>query len=336
MPLPFPFLFYGQTYSAAFVSTNGHLNFLAVEHRVQQHRHPVDGGAERGDLPAVGRPERDLRHRVDVRPGPPAPRRTGRSSSSGATSTSSTPALQVDVEVQLNEDGSIVTRYRNIGADPREQGNSATVGIENAAGTIALQYSFNTAVLSDAQSIRFRPPPTGRVAGTVTDANDGLALAGATVRVLSGSTVEATTTTAADGGYDLRVRLGTYTVEISKTNYVTDTGSVTLGSDGQVVTHDVALATARAEVSPGSLSFLANAGPAANRERGAEQHVHERRDAQLHDQRRTRAGCSSCLAPARSTPADRSRSPCVPTPRGWPPVCTTASSRSPRTPVASR
>ena len=27
--LPFPFFFYGATYSRAFVSTNGHLNFLA-------------------------------------------------------------------------------------------------------------------------------------------------------------------------------------------------------------------------------------------------------------------------------------------------------------------
>jgi hypothetical protein len=62
------------------------------------------------------------------------------------------------------------------------------------------------------------------------------------------------------GTYDVRLLLGTYTIEVSKTNYVTNGGSVTLSSDGQVVTRDVALATARAEVTPGSLSFLGNAG----------------------------------------------------------------------------
>ena len=30
VPLPFPFPFYGQTYNTAFVTTNGNLNFLAL------------------------------------------------------------------------------------------------------------------------------------------------------------------------------------------------------------------------------------------------------------------------------------------------------------------
>lgn len=132
------------------------------------------------------------------------------------------------------------------------------MGIENATGTIALQYSFNTAVLSDTRSVRFRPPATGRVGGTVTDANDGLPLAGATVRALNGTTVAGSTTTGADGRYELRLQLGTHTVEISRTHYVTSSGSVELTSDGQLVSRDAALATAAAEVAPGSLRFLAN------------------------------------------------------------------------------
>src|SRR5262245_4145950 len=259
VPLPFPFFFYGQNYNTAFVTSNGNLNFLANNTTFSNVAIPSTAAPNAAIYP--------LWDDLNVISG---------SGSMWTKTTGTAPnrsfliewrnvnffntSLQVDVEAQVNEDGTIVTRYRNIGADPREQGNSATVGIENAAGTIALQYSFNTAVLSDAQSIRFRPPPTGLITGTVTDANDGLALAGATVRMRSGSTVVATTTTDANGRYGLRQLLGTYSVEISKTNYVTDTRDVTLSSDGQVVTHDAALATARAEVSADSLSFLANEG----------------------------------------------------------------------------
>ncbi|HEY3261917.1 MAG TPA: carboxypeptidase regulatory-like domain-containing protein [Pseudonocardiaceae bacterium] len=258
--LPFSFFFYGQTYNTAFVSTNGNLNFLATNTTFSNTAIPATAAPNAAIYP--------MWDDLTVVPGNggsmwtmttgTAPNRSFLVEWRNVNFYGST--LQVDVEAQLNEDGSILTRYRNIGSDPREQGNSATVGIENAAGTIALQYSLNTAVLSDAQSIRFVPPPTGRVTGTVTDANDGLPLAGATVRALSGPTVVGTTTTAADGTYHIRLLLGTYTIEISKTNYGTDTGSVTLSSNGQVVTHDAALATARAEVSPGSLWFLANAG----------------------------------------------------------------------------
>jgi subtilisin family serine protease len=257
--LPFPFWFYGQTYNSAFVATNGHLNFLAANTSFSNVAIPAAGTPNAAIYPFWDDLLLDASSRVFTATGGVAPNRTFLIEWRNAAFFGNT-TLRVDFEVQLNEDGSVVTRYRNIGADPREQGNSATVGIENAAGTIALQYSFNTAVLSDAQSIRFVPPPTGRITGTVTDANDGLALAGATVRALKGATAVATTTTAADGTYSLRLLLDTYTVEISKTNYVTDTDSITLSSDGQVVTNDAALATARAEVSPGSLSFLANAG----------------------------------------------------------------------------
>jgi len=257
--LPFSFFYYGALYNRAFVTTNGNLNFLAANTTFTNSAIPSTAAPNAAiyplwdDLNVVAGTGTMWTKTTGI-----APNRSflveWRNVNFFATS------LMVDVEAQLNEDGSIVTRYRNIGTDPREQGNSATVGIENAAGTIALQYSFNTAVLSDAQSIKFVPPPSGRVTGTVTDANDGLPVAGATVRALTGATVVGTTTTGADGMYDIRLLLGTYTIEISKTNYVTDSGSVTLSSDGQVVTRNAALATSRAEVTPGALWFLANSG----------------------------------------------------------------------------
>jgi hypothetical protein len=160
----------------------------------------------------------------------------------------------------LDENGQISLRYR--GLDPavgRETGNSATVGIENATGTDALQYSFNTSVLNDTQSIRFILPPNGVVEGTVTDFNDGLPVAGATVRALKGTDVTSSTTTGDDGKYRLRLLSGTYTVEIAKSLYVTQTATVTV-SDNGLVAISAALHTPRAEIQGGPLVFLAQSG----------------------------------------------------------------------------
>ena len=57
----------------------------------------------------------------------------------------------------LNENGDILTQYRNVVAgNAMEQGNSATLGIENATGTDGLQYSSGeavvTAVLTEAEA----------------------------------------------------------------------------------------------------------------------------------------------------------------------------------------
>ena len=168
------------------------------------------------------------------------------------------PALQIDVEAQLNEDGTIITRYRNLDADPQERGNSATVGIENASGTVGLQYSSNTAVLSDDKSVRFLPPATGIVTGVITDANDHEPIAGATVRAAQDDTVVSTTTSGANGSYTLRLKLGSYRIDTVATNYVDATTPVNVSTEAETVTKDVALATSIALLSEPSLSFLAH------------------------------------------------------------------------------
>jgi subtilisin family serine protease len=258
--LPFTFNFYGASYNSAFVSTNGHINFLASSTAFSNVAIPAAGAPNAAiypfwdDLNVVS----GVSSMWTMATGE-APNRSFLVEWRNVRFFGNT-SLHLDVQAQLNEDGSVVTRYRNLDADPREHGNSATVGIENATGTVALQYSFNTAVLENDQSIKFVPPPSGIVTGTVTDANDGEALAGATVQAKTGSTVVGTTTTGADGTYNIRLLLGTYTIEIGKTNYVSDTGSVTLSEDGEVVSHSAALATSRGEAAPDALSFLANEG----------------------------------------------------------------------------
>src|SRR5262249_19417921 len=132
--------------------------------------------------------------------------------------------------------------------------------IENATGDDALQYSFNQPLIADQTAITISPPPSGFVAGAVTDANDGQAVAGARVRALQNGAVVRQATTGSDGHYRFLLPLGTYTIEASATNYATGSSQVVLDQVGQTITRDFALATARAQVSPAMLEFTVPPG----------------------------------------------------------------------------
>ena len=102
-------------------------------------------------------------------------------------------------EVIFNENGQISLAYSDLSTtNPLEQGSGATVGIENASGTIAYQYSSQQAVLSSGQGVTFRPNPPGQgsISGTVTCG--GAAVQGATV-----ATAGLTATTDAAGAYSI-------------------------------------------------------------------------------------------------------------------------------------
>lgn len=81
----------------------------------------------------------------------------------------------------------------------------------------------------------------GTATGTVTDAVTASALSGATVQVLTGSTVVASGTSNASGVYSITgVSPGTYTLSISKANYVTSTAPLVISS-GLTTTTNVSL-----------------------------------------------------------------------------------------------
>jgi hypothetical protein len=108
-------------------------------------------------------------------------------------------AARASFEVIFSEDGQISLAYADLSTtNPLERGSGATVGIENASGTIAFQYSTQQAVLSSGQGVTFRPNPPGQgsISGTVTCG--GAAVAGATVAV-AGLTV----TTGSNGAYSI-------------------------------------------------------------------------------------------------------------------------------------
>jgi hypothetical protein len=127
------------------------------------------------------------------------------------------PQRLFSVNAVLYENGSIGFAYTGDMGIAANQGGSATVGIENAAGTVALRYLYNSASLRSGDGLFIvppgsAPPSVGTLTGVVTDA--GTPVAGASVAVSPGG---ARTTTGTDGRYTLvGLPAGNMTVSASK------------------------------------------------------------------------------------------------------------------------
>lgn len=65
---------------------------------------------------------------------------------------------RLPVEVSFAESGTITFGYQGIDGDALQRGGAATIGIENAEGTVALQYSYNHSVLSEGGGVTISPP----------------------------------------------------------------------------------------------------------------------------------------------------------------------------------
>jgi subtilisin family serine protease len=256
--LPFTFNFYGQDYSAAYVATNGYMNFLAANSVLANAAIPGTAAPNAAIYPFWDDLFADASTSIRTETVGSAPNRQFVIEWRNIRPYGDT-TRRMDFEVVLTETGRIVTQYRNIANDGREQGNSATLGIENATGTVALQYSLNQATVSDSLAVQYRLPPSGVVAGRVTDANDGQAVAGATVRALQNGANVRQATTDANGTYRLQLPIGNYTVEASARNYSTESQAVTVEDDA-VTSQNLALHTGRATVSPAALEVIVPAG----------------------------------------------------------------------------
>lgn len=156
--LPFPVKYYGVSYTSAYITTNGLVNFLS----------PRLGDYANTALPAAAQPNGVVAACWDDLT-------LDKKSSVQTTTTGTTgnrrfaivwnnAALVSDTSVRLTFEavfdeatGAITLQYKGIGSSALQKGSSATIGIENQAGTDALQYSFNESVLKDASAIRFSP-----------------------------------------------------------------------------------------------------------------------------------------------------------------------------------
>jgi len=148
------------------------------------------------------------------------------------------------------------SRGKAIPDSARGQGGSATVGIEDHEGKVAFEYSFDSRALRSNMAVLYRVPPSAYVQGNVTDANDGLAVAGATVRGVDEGGAAITASSNKNGFYRLQLRLGSYTIEGSATNYESDSAVVTLNTEDAFVTQDFSLATGLADLSLNRLEFI--------------------------------------------------------------------------------
>jgi hypothetical protein len=158
--MPFGVRLYGQTYTTGWVDTNGVISFVAPNGSSWNHGAIPSAPAANKPNAAVYPFWTDLV--VD-------------SSASVRTAVvGSAPNRQfvvewrnvrffddparVSFEVVFSENGDIAVAWKDIDATTTEQGGSATVGIENAAGTVALQFSLNKPVLRTGNGVLFRPP----------------------------------------------------------------------------------------------------------------------------------------------------------------------------------
>ncbi|WP_229705590.1 carboxypeptidase regulatory-like domain-containing protein [Micromonospora sonchi] len=212
--LPFPVRFHGESYTSGRVHTNGLVSFGPVSGEPDTWVNPT--------MPTVAAPnavvapfwddfEVDAAASVRTQTVGTAPNRSyvveWRNVGFRPTN-----AQRVTFEVIFHEDGRIAFHYGAM-STPVQQGAAATVGLENASGTVAALYSYHEAALTANSSITYTPAPAGAVEGVLTTAVTGNPVAGATVTLNPGNR---STTTAADGSYQFTaVPVGEYKVAAS-------------------------------------------------------------------------------------------------------------------------
>jgi subtilisin family serine protease len=253
--LPFPVTFYGKTYKTAAVHTDGYLAFAGT-------------GSPGGTIPSPTAPNGavyafwddlvvDASASVRTLTDGAAPNRRFVVEWRNVTVKSAV-GSRLSVELIVTEGGRVQIQYKGIDSTA-EAGTTATVGLENETGTVALPYSVKQPVLSDNVAITVWVPNTGLIRGTVTDANDKQAITGGTVAVQrAGSTVTATTD--ATGFYQAQVPLGSFTAVASRASYESARSNLTIGAEGFVLTQDFALKTPSITADPGTLEVVVPQG----------------------------------------------------------------------------
>ncbi len=257
--LPFEFPFYGAGYGEVFVTTNGYLTF----------EDPLYAEYFNGEIPSASMPNLgiyplwtdlvvDGAAGVGYASGGRSPNRwfVVDYQAVGALGGSQ----ELDITVTLWEDGNIDMHYGDFSGSPGD-GSTATIGIEAADGSDGLQFSFREATLLPNTGYRYRVVPTGVVSGTVTNANDALPVAGATVTAQPGGR---SAITDADGRYSLRLVPGSYTLVASGSDYVDARSTLTIAAD-ETPTVDFSLAAAVAVVEPPEIGATVALGDATTR-----------------------------------------------------------------------
>lgn len=263
--LPFPFTYYGQTYDTAYMNTNGLVHFTAAPPQAYfGFNTPIpDPVAPNAAIYALW-DDLFVYFGGTMRTGEfgTAPNRRVVFEWRDATFWDDF-NQHASFEITLHENGRVELQYADA-SQALPGGSSATIGIEDEAGNVGLQYSYNQHAVNTESSILYTLPPSGFVDGVVTDANDGLPIAGAVVHALLGSEQIRSVKTNAKGSYRLQVPVGTYVIQATRDRYESQQTSRTVGQDA-VLHADFALRTGRATISPAAIEVVVPANQVRKR-----------------------------------------------------------------------
>ncbi|MCA2218228.1 carboxypeptidase regulatory-like domain-containing protein [Jidongwangia harbinensis] len=213
LTLPFAMPFHGRTYTSATVSTNGFLTFdtaLGADTYVNPAM-PTAAAPNAVVAPFWDDLEIDASASVRTQTTGTAPNRKFVIEWRNAKFRPNGPD-RITFEAVFGEAGDIVFNYGTL-TTTLQQGAAATIGIENASGTVATLFSFQEARVNSTGAITFTPAAPGIVRGTTTVAVTGGPAAGRTVTLNPGGR---TAVTDANGGYQFTgVPVGEYTVQVS-------------------------------------------------------------------------------------------------------------------------
>ncbi|MFC4047880.1 RHS repeat-associated core domain-containing protein [Dactylosporangium siamense] len=153
--LPFAFSFYGQTYSSAYLSSNGLLSFTGQSADSESTTLPDPNLPNAAiypfwdDLQLIGQSE------VATQVTGTAPNRQFTIEWYQAYLFNR--GTRVTFSITLHENGNIVFNYTGIDANGHDQGNAATIGIENQTGSAATQYAYHQTLIATNKAITFTP-----------------------------------------------------------------------------------------------------------------------------------------------------------------------------------
>ncbi|MGW1886145.1 S8 family serine peptidase [Streptomyces sp. NPDC001970] len=261
--LPFSVPFYGRSFRDAWVSINGVLGFGTGSDSFRNSSLPTSSGPNLALYPFWDDLFVDADSGIYTAVAGAKPHRTFVVEWRNVLRVDEGPDRRLSFTAAISEDGSITYRYKDIDPTGPGTGTSATIGMENATGTDAFLYSYNSAAVKTGSAIAFRTTKTGVASGVVTDANDGRPVDGATVTAQSGGRTF-TGTTEGDGTYLLQIPVGDVALAIGKEHYEGATAAVTLAAGG-VENRSTALRTAR--VSTTTTELTITAGPDQTRAR---------------------------------------------------------------------
>ncbi|HEX5542145.1 MAG TPA: S8 family serine peptidase [Micromonospora sp.] len=252
--LPFGFPFYGKSYRTGWISTNGIMGFGSTSTAWSNTAIPSAGLPNLALYPFWDDLYVDASSGVYTTTAGTRPHRSFVVEWRNIT-TFSDRNVRLTFTAAISEDGSITYRYRDVDGNGVEAGTSATIGLENGDGTDAFQYSYNEAAVSDGTAIILHPTKHGLITGVITDANDGLPVAGVTVTAEVGDQL-LTDTTDEDGSYGIQAPAGAVALGVAKEHYESGSSSLTL-SPRSVETRSLRLRTARVTTPVKELALVA-------------------------------------------------------------------------------